>query len=294
MYPSPPPSKTDIGIFILFFVLSFLFHALVVFSVPDFLSVKRIKIIPVIYMKPMQVSIRNLPPLPAVSHRKPPPKKAKPAVSMEGTRFAMKKAQPLSAGKGLFLPPPSIQLPATDFIGKGEIPELYTSTEKNQKTLGKYPLKSGLPNALPEVSQGTLSLPVAQAENKLSEKILKELNREVTVNSQAIQKTEKSTKPKIRKASSVKLGVEGPISVRKVLYHPPLPKIRVEHSAQVKLKFWVTPNGIVDQIIPVERGGAKLESVAIRFLKGWRFEPLPAEVRQERQWGILTVKFLVK
>jgi len=56
----------------------------------------------------------------------------------------------------------------------------------------------------------------------------------------------------------------------------------------------VTPNGIVDQVIPVERGDTRLESTAIHYLKKWKFDPLSPNLKQERQWGILTVRFLVR
>jgi len=124
--------------------------------------------------------------------------------------------------------------------------------------------------------------------------LVNELIQGVRLESKKLAKKRKVSGAEKKRIPNVKLGVEGPISERRILYKPPLPKIVSEHSVQIKLKFWVTPNGIVDQVIPIERGGTKLESVAIRFLKKWRFDPLPPEVRQERQWGILTVKFFVK
>ncbi len=266
-----------------------------VVTIPNFLTANRIKIIPVTYISPMEVRIKNLPPFPVIPSAKQPPK-VRPKVNPERSTstFAMKKAQTLSAGKGLFLPPPAIQLPPSAFMGKGTITETYTSNKKNQKTLGTYPLKSGLPLLLPKVSFESAYLPSAHIESAFSEKIARELNKEIL--NTPVKAVPQTPPPKalVKSVSNVKLGVEGPISVRRVLYHPPLPKITAEHSVQIKLKFWVTPNGIVDQIIPIVRGGTKMESVAIRFLKGWKFEPLPAEVKQERQWGILTVKFLVK
>ncbi len=291
MYPSPVFSRNNWGSIIIFFFLSLLVHAVLVISIPNFLFVKRIKIIPVIYIQPMEVKLKRLPPLSA--SLKKSAKAREPVVGVEGPQFALKKARSISAGKGLFLPPPSLQLPVSQFLGKETIPETATSNKKNQKVLGQYTMPSGLPNLLPEATSELPSLP-AESENTFREKLVQDLNRKIQMEQIKLAQSQKTSRKNVKKFHNVALGVAGPISARKVLYRPPLPRVVVEHTVQIRLKFWVTPNGIVDQVVPIERGGAHMELVAIRFLKGWKFEPLPLEVRQERQWGILTVKFLVK
>ena len=292
MYNSPAFSKNHLWNLLIFIIFSLLFHAVVIVTIPNFLSVKRIEIIPVVYIRPMEVRIKKLPPFPAAN--KEPPKRHQAPIKMERDQFILKKVQSISVGKGLFLPPPSMQLPVSEFLGKEKITESYASKGKNQERLGRYPFKSGLPTLLPRNLTETTSLPSSRIGSSFSERLIKELKREIRSEHVKSFKSKKLSKTAVKKVSNVRLGVEGPISVRKILFQPPLPKVVAEHSVQIKLKFWVTPSGIIDQIIPVERGGAQMESVAIRFLKGWKFEPLPSEVRQERQWGILTVKFLVK
>jgi len=293
LYNSPAFSKNSFWTLLVFFIFSLLFHAAFITLIPNFLAIKRIEIIPVIYRKPMEVRIRKLPPLP--SRPSEVQKKNKPSVNKRASQFIVKKAQSISVGKGLFLPPPSIQLPVSEVLdGQEKIEELYASNKKNLERLGKYPLTPGVPNLLPETSSEPMGLPPSQIEQAFNEKLVKEIIHGVRSESEKLARIRKVTGAEKKRIPNVKLGVEGPISERRILYKPPLQKIVSEHSVQIKLKFWVTPNGIVDQIIPVERGGTKLESVAIRFLKEWRFDPLPANVKQERQWGILTVKFFVK
>jgi len=292
LYPSPFFSKNHWGSIITFCVLSLVIHAALVIAIPDFLSIKRIKIIPITYIRPMEVRLRKLPPLPASS--KQPSKAKKTSPGLETPQFTYKKSRSISMGKGLFLPPPSLQLPVSEFIGRDTIPETTTSNKKNQKYLGQYTFPSGLPNLIPKPLMEPSSLPAAENKQNVSEKLIAEIHREIQSREAKRAASQKASKRKVKKSSNVTLGVVGPISVRKILYRPPLPKIVAEHSVQIRLKFWVTPNGIVDQVVPIERGGTRMESVAIRFLKRWKFEPLPAEARQERQWGILTVKFLVK
>jgi len=291
-YP-PGFSKDSFWSLIGFFTFSLLFHLIILFIVPNFLSVKQIEIIPVIYRKPFEVRIQKLPPLP--SKAKKPAKKQKPEEGKGTSQFIKKKIRAISLGKGLFLPPPSIQLPASEVLNEQEkIEELYTSRKKSKERLGTTTLDTGIPNILPTVAPDTSALTSPQANEEYTENLIKELKHQIRTETKKAIKVGQTEKTLKKRPSNVRLGVEGPISERRILYRPPLPRISTEQTVQIKLKFWVAPNGIVDQVIPVERGGTKLEAVAVDFLKKWRFEPLPAEEKQERQWGILTVKFVVK
>lgn len=276
-----------------FFIFSLLFHAIVVILTPNFLSVKRIKIIRVIYMKPIEVRIRKLPPLPPSSREFQ--RKKKLPTSVETSQFIMRKIQSISLGKGLFFSPPAIQLPVAEVLkSQQKVSELYTSKKRNQLKLGRYSFKSGVPNLLPNLSTETTSLLPSKTEEIFTKKIVKKLRHDIRSENKRLSEAKVSMKTGKKRMPNVKLGVEGPVSERKILYQPPLPTVTCEHSVQIKLKFWVTPNGIVDQIIPIERGGTKLESVAIHFLKKWKFEPLSSVTKNGRQWGILKVKFIVK
>ncbi len=77
---------------------------------------------------------------------------------------------------------------------------------------------------------------------------------------------------------------------RRYLYRPPNPSYSSRIEGEVKLKFWVDPQGNVTNAIVLKRLDAKLERLAIDYVKGWRFEPLKGRER-ELQWGTISIKF---
>ncbi|MGQ4807115.1 hypothetical protein NKDENANG_00457 [Candidatus Entotheonellaceae bacterium PAL068K] len=93
---------------------------------------------------------------------------------------------------------------------------------------------------------------------------------------------------------SASLGIQGPAAKREPLSRPSLPKVKVQIESEIMLKFWVRPDGVVSRVLPERKGDAALEAVAIRYLEGWRFTPLPAYEPQVEQWGLITVRFLLK
>jgi len=271
------------------------FHGAVIFLVPDFLSSHRIRIIPVEYIQPLEINIRKIPPL-RHSRAVSKSKQTRPVQSKETPGFVQKKLHAISIGKQFFLPAPSIQLPASTVVKQQEkIQDFYTSKSEPEKRFGQYFSPGGLPELVPDLRKLYKTMPVAStSSNSFSKKIASSLKKELSEKEKTISKNAAAVKSRKTKTSNVKLDIQGPVTERKVLSRPRPPRVNSEHTIQIKLKFWVAPNGIVDQIIPVERGGTQLEAVAINFLKKWRFEPLPSEVKQEHQWGILTVKFVVK
>jgi TonB family protein len=84
-------------------------------------------------------------------------------------------------------------------------------------------------------------------------------------------------------------GIKGPAALRQVLYRPPSPSVKVERDTTMLLKFWVRSDGTVGQVVPERKGDPRLEAVAVRFLKGWRFNPLAEE--GEEQWGTISIAF---
>ncbi|MBN2381531.1 hypothetical protein JXQ70_01485 [bacterium] len=87
--------------------------------------------------------------------------------------------------------------------------------------------------------------------------------------------------------------IEGPVASRMVIFKPTLPTVSLETSMVITLKFWVFPDGTVGKIIPEKKANAELEQIAMNYLKQWRFTALPREVRQEEQWGVISIKFMV-
>ena len=95
-----------------------------------------------------------------------------------------------------------------------------------------------------------------------------------------------------------KVGIEGPISKRKVLkyYVPPFPSWARERGlleASVSIKFYVNNAGRVLNSASVEKtsGYSALDRSAIDAIKKWQFEPISGA--ESRQWGIITFKFVI-
>jgi len=246
-------------------------------------------------MKPMEIRIKSLPPFPTSKPKNTPEEHKDNAREKESARFLKKKIESFSLGKGFFLPPPAIQLPPAEIVDENEkIWKFYPSNRQEENQIGRYPFPSGIPHLLPQIALVPESPASPKGDENFTESLIQELKKGVKSETKRLVKTTHPKRQSTQKNSNVKLGVEGPIAERRILYRPRPPKVRADQTVQIRLKFWVTPNGIVDQIVPLERGGTNLESVAIQYLKQWKFEPLPPEVKQERQWGILTVKFVVK
>jgi len=88
-------------------------------------------------------------------------------------------------------------------------------------------------------------------------------------------------------------GIQGPVAKREPLSQPSLPEVVVEAESEITLKFWVRADGIVSRVLTIRKGDAALEAAAIRYIEGWRFNPLPPHEAQQEQWGTITVRFLL-
>jgi TonB family protein len=87
------------------------------------------------------------------------------------------------------------------------------------------------------------------------------------------------------------LGIRGPLGARRILERPLPPQVKVKMEGEIELTFWVSPEGIVERIVPTMKGDAELERIAIQHLKQWRFVPLPKDQPQVEQWGTIPIKF---
>ena len=77
---------------------------------------------------------------------------------------------------------------------------------------------------------------------------------------------------------------------RQPLHKPPAPEYGSKFEGEVKLKFWVDPQGNVTNAVVLRRLDAQLERLAIDYIKRWRFEPLKGRGR-ELQWGTISIRF---
>ncbi|MGQ9819331.1 MAG: TonB family protein [Candidatus Kapaibacteriales bacterium] len=78
----------------------------------------------------------------------------------------------------------------------------------------------------------------------------------------------------------------------RVVLYKVLPKYPPNYnvSAQVKIKFTVSPEGIVTSMIPTQKGDPVLERVAMEALRQWRFNRLKDN---KEMYGIITFTFRV-
>jgi len=63
-------------------------------------------------------------------------------------------------------------------------------------------------------------------------------------------------------------------------------------SGEVRLKFWVLPDGLVNRVeVTQTTGYPDLDQIASQAMKKWLFEPLSPKEKQIVQWGTITLKF---
>lgn len=86
--------------------------------------------------------------------------------------------------------------------------------------------------------------------------------------------------------------IAGEASEREVLKEviPDYPE-GLQKEAVIKIRFSVTPDGRVSQMIPVQKDYPKLEQVTLDALEQWRFNPLPPGTDQRTVQGIITFRF---
>ncbi len=91
------------------------------------------------------------------------------------------------------------------------------------------------------------------------------------------------------------MGLEGPIAEsRTVVFQPKIPQVSLTQTTDVKLKFWVRPDGTVGRVEPVIIGDLSLVKTAEIYMKAWRFNTLSPDVPQTEQWGTITIRFTLQ
>ncbi len=96
-------------------------------------------------------------------------------------------------------------------------------------------------------------------------------------------------------AQAARQPIRGPAATRRIIFQPPPPKARFSGSSgDITLRFWVLSDGTVGRVIPVRKGNARLEGVAVNHMKRWRFSPLPSDVPEREEWGLSVFRFRVR
>ena len=113
------------------------------------------------------------------------------------------------------------------------------------------------------------------------------------------KKIEQKVEQKLKvEGGKTQISLAGPIANRQIL-NKNLPKypswcLRQGISGVVKIRIWVEASGSVREgtLIEVSSGYPDLDQAVINALKSWKFAPLPSNVVQESQWGIITFRFV--
>lgn len=106
------------------------------------------------------------------------------------------------------------------------------------------------------------------------------------------------TKLKVGTSGETMISLAGPIAgrqiVNKVLPKYPTWCLNQGISGVVKIRVKVNPSGAVleGMLVEVTSGYPDLDQAAIKALRSWKFVPLPSNVVQEIQWGVVTFKFV--
>jgi TonB family protein len=92
--------------------------------------------------------------------------------------------------------------------------------------------------------------------------------------------------------------IEGPLADRRVVSYevPEFPEWARQQGileATVAIRFYVSPEGDVLPNMRIERtsGYGRMDRLAMDSLKLWKFAPLGSD---QRQWGIITFRFLLE
>lgn len=105
-----------------------------------------------------------------------------------------------------------------------------------------------------------------------------------------------STRPGTTTGSSVALpkgfSLTGEVKGRALLRVPDPPTVTGTSSADVVIRFWVSPDGRVERIQLLRKAGdPSLERVAQEWVQRLLFAPLPSNADPVSQWGEITVAF---
>lgn len=92
-----------------------------------------------------------------------------------------------------------------------------------------------------------------------------------------------------------KFTLSGELSKRRLVHFvkPEYPQ-GVSENTVVKLRISAKPDGGVATIEIVKTGGLKFDQNAVQAIREWRFQPLPPNIEQVVQTGIVTIYFQVR
>ncbi len=275
----------------LFILVSVLIHLSLLLFVPNYFAVTKLRVFPIELVEPKQLYL------------KPFLKRIEEGEGQNGgfikqflvndrqrrKDFLMSRLSELSLGEEIDVPSPSFLVPQR----KGEItPEEKVRLLRSSpffQDLGKFFQESSSP--MGDYRGKMLSEGLGEMENPRKRIIEDKVTQRIIAR---MIDPSKSKKPLAQGLKKDTIGIKGPVSKREIIYRPEIPKVKIEREGEVELKFWVLPDGSVRSVVPLLRGDAELERIAISYLKQWRFNPLNEGGSMVEQWGTITVKFRLK
>lgn len=93
-------------------------------------------------------------------------------------------------------------------------------------------------------------------------------------------------------APSGTIGIKGAAGKRRVIFRPPQPSVDTSVNITIELEFAILPDGSVVNVVPLRKADSKLEEIAVRWLKNWRFNTVSEEDKTEYV-GAIPITFRV-
>jgi TonB family protein len=89
--------------------------------------------------------------------------------------------------------------------------------------------------------------------------------------------------------------IEGELSKRRVTHKviPSYPK-GYNIETDVKVEIWVSPDGRVERLLLLKKGGHIFDQITLEALREWRFERLVLHLPQETQKGVVTFMYRLR
>jgi hypothetical protein len=94
--------------------------------------------------------------------------------------------------------------------------------------------------------------------------------------------------------AAVALDIKGPAASRRINYLPPPLASKPIVAGECLIKFWIFPDGTVGKVIPAAQADTQAVAVAIDRVKKLRFAPLPKDVPQVEQWGLIPAQSVLR
>jgi TonB family protein len=275
----------------LFLLVSLLIHVSFVLLVPNYFAVTKLRIFPIELVEPKQLYLEPF--IKKVEEGEGQKEKLIKKFLVDDRKrredFLMSKLRELSLGESIDVPSPSFLVPQ----GKEE-----TTPEEKVRLLRSSPFFNELDRLFRESSRPLgnyrgrlLSAGVGEVGNPKGRILEDEGTQRIIAQLMA---PAQSKRPRVRGVKKDTIGIKGPAGKRKVLYKPGVPDVKIDREGEVELKFWVLPDGSVGSVVPLLRGDAELERIAINYMKQWRFDALDEGEKTIEQWGTITVKFRLK